>query len=70
MTTMSSTAKPARVLVIGDGYAGLSVIINLLNLGVGNPQIPCPLPPPELKAVPQVPAQITLIDERDGICAS
>lgn len=59
-----------RVLVVGGGYGGLSTVVNILNLSAGKPQLPSPVPLPELNAQPKQPPEITLLDERDGICRS
>jgi hypothetical protein len=63
---MAQTAP--HVLVIGGGYGGMSVVSNLLNLANGGRQLPCPVPIQELESVPTRKPNITLLDERDGIC--
>jgi len=66
------TARMARttphVLVIGGGYGGMSAISNLINLSNGGKQLPCPVPIQELETIPETKPNITLLDERDGIC--
>lgn len=63
---MSQTAP--HVLVIGGGYGGMSVISNLVNLSNGGKQLPCPVQIPELTSLPTTKPNVTLLDERDGIC--
>jgi hypothetical protein len=63
---MAQTAH--HVLVIGGGYGGMSVVSNLLNLANGGKQLPCPVPIQELDSIPTTKPNITLLDERDGIC--
>lgn len=60
-----------RVLVIGGAYAGLSAVINLLELanGAEHRLTTVKLPPVTGKPL-RSPVQITMVDERDGFCKS
>lgn len=70
MTRNLCKPRPAKVLIIGGGYGGLSTAVNLVNLGLGKPQLSGSVSVPELDRKPQTTPEITLIDERDGICKS
>ncbi|KAH8689376.1 hypothetical protein BGW36DRAFT_70485 [Talaromyces proteolyticus] len=65
MSAARITERPARILVIGGSYAGLSVALNLLDLCNGLPSRftgnNSPLIPSQ-----RVPVEITIVDERDG----
>lgn len=70
MATTSIHPKPKptnRVLVIGGNYAGLSAVVNLLQLAYGGAHAPSIVPFPELdgKAL-DTDVEVTLVDERDG----
>ncbi|USP74636.1 hypothetical protein yc1106_01910 [Curvularia clavata] len=67
MTRNLCKPRPAKVLIIGGGYGGLSTAVNLVNLGLGKPQLSGSVSVPELDRKPQTTPEITLIDERDGI---
>ncbi|CZR66554.1 uncharacterized protein PAC_16455 [Phialocephala subalpina] len=56
-----------HILVIGGAYGGLSTIVNLLNLSIGNKQLASPIQPPELNIKHDPQPVITLLDERDGL---
>lgn len=69
--------EPFRVLIAGGSYGGLAVAVNLLDLTRGLPARSGPKPaegdnefqtprPPQ----PQIPVDITIVDERDGFCQS
>ncbi|KFY34951.1 hypothetical protein V494_06326 [Pseudogymnoascus sp. VKM F-4513 (FW-928)] len=56
-----------RVLVIGGAYAGLSAVINLLELANGAEHRPTSVTLPPITGKPlQSSVQITMVDERDG----
>ncbi|KAL2268225.1 hypothetical protein VTJ83DRAFT_3071 [Remersonia thermophila] len=61
--------QPFRVLIAGGSYGGLAVAVNLQDLCRGLPARSGPQPedgeaPPT--AAPQIPIDITIVDERDG----
>ena len=64
---------PFRVLIVGGAYGGLSAALNLQDLCSGRaprcgeaPEDGAPPVEPPL----QIAIDITIIDERDGFCAS
>jgi NADH dehydrogenase, FAD-containing subunit len=64
--------QPFRLLVLGGGYGGLSVALNLQDLCRG--QAPRCGPAPEEGAPvverPRFEVEIVIVDERDGFCTS
>jgi hypothetical protein len=66
-SSYNSSTRP-RILVVGAAYGGLSAVTNILNLSAGCNQLESPIQPPELKRVPKNKPEITILDERDGIC--
>ncbi|PKS12267.1 hypothetical protein jhhlp_001567 [Lomentospora prolificans] len=69
MTAPLNLPTPAgmtKILIVGGSYAGLSAIVNLLDLGNGlAPRMVYPSYKPTPDA-PRTPVEITLVDERDG----
>jgi hypothetical protein len=65
----ATTRLPHRILITGGAYAGLSAVINLLNLSKGNANKPSHYPLPDLqKRLSRRGLSITVLDQRDGIC--
>jgi hypothetical protein len=65
-----SLSSPHRVLVVGCAYGGVSAVVNLLEYanGKGRQSI---YPGPDFKDVKsRRGVEVTVIDERDGYCAS
>lgn len=63
-------SNPHRVLVVGCAYGGISAVINLLECAQGKPRESY-YPGPDFKnARSKRGVEITVIDERDGYCAS
>lgn len=65
-----SLSSPHRVLVVGCAYGGVSAIVNLLEYsnGKGRQSV---YPGPDFKgAKSKRGVEVTVIDERDGYCAS
>ncbi|KAI5291613.1 hypothetical protein KEM54_002890 [Ascosphaera aggregata] len=63
-----TTAAPAKVLVVGGSYAGLSAIVNLLDLCDGLPPRFTSEKDPQVDEEQKAPVEVTLVDERDGFC--
>jgi hypothetical protein len=66
-TSNISSTRP-RILLVGAAYGGLSAVTNISNLSSGCKQLESPIQPPEMKGVPRNKPEITILDERDGIC--
>lgn len=65
-----SLSTPHRVLVVGCAYGGIAAIVNLLELSNGKARAPI-YPGPDFKgAKSRRGVEVTVIDERDGYCAS
>jgi len=65
-----SLSNPNRVLVVGCAYGGISTVVNLLELSQGKARQSV-YPGPDFKgARSNRGVEITVIDERDGYCAS
>jgi hypothetical protein len=65
-----SLSSPHRVLVVGCAYGGIAAIVNLLALDNGKARQPI-YPGPDFKAAKsRRGVEVTVIDERDGYCAS
>jgi hypothetical protein len=63
-------SNPHRILVVGCAYGGISTVINLLEYSQGKARQPV-YPGPDFKgAISRRGVEITVIDERDGYCAS
>jgi hypothetical protein len=65
-----SLSSPHRVLVVGCAYGGVSAVVNLLEYanGKGRQSV---YPGPEFKGTKsRRGVEVTVIDERDGYCAS
>lgn len=58
---------PPHILVVGAAYSGLYAVLNLLNICDGKPHFPSVMNLSPIRK-PDVPPQITIVDERDGIC--
>ncbi|KAL1838800.1 hypothetical protein VTJ49DRAFT_2193 [Mycothermus thermophilus] len=63
--------QPFRVLIAGGSYGGLSVAVNLQDLCRGLPARSGPKPEedsgtPQSAPAPEIPVDITIVDERDG----
>lgn len=65
--TKQKSRPTNRVLVIGGNYAGLSAVVNLLQLAYGGAHAPSVVPFPKLdgKAL-DTDVEITLVDAKDG----
>lgn len=57
-----------RVLVIGGSYSGLAATVNLLDLSQGGFPRFTGAPEDGTAPGPQLPVDITIVDERDGYC--
>ncbi|KKA21258.1 Pyridine nucleotide-disulfide oxidoreductase-like protein [Rasamsonia emersonii CBS 393.64] len=57
---------PPHILVVGAAYSGLYAVLNLLNICDGKPHFPSVMNLSPIRK-PDVPPQITIVDERDGI---
>lgn len=69
MSSLSVAQKATRVLVAGGSYAGLAVTLNLLDLCNGlSPRFSGTNTPADRSR--QTPVEVTIVDERDGFCAS
>lgn len=67
---MSLSSTPHRILVVGCAYGGIAAIVNLLELSNGKARQPI-YPGPDFKgAKSRRGVEVTVIDERDGYCAS
>jgi hypothetical protein len=65
-----SLSSPHRVLVVGCAYGGIAAIVNLLELNNGKARQPI-YPGPDFKGTKSRRGiEVTVIDERDGYCAS
>ena len=65
-----SLGCPHRVLVVGCAYGGISAVLNLLDYAQGKSRQSI-YPGPDFKgARSRRGVEITVIDERDGYCAS
>lgn len=65
-----SLSLPHRILVVGCAYGGIAAIVNLLELSNGKARQPI-YPGPDFKgAKSRRGVEVTVIDERDGYCAS
>lgn len=65
-----SLSNPHRVLIVGCAYGGISAVINLLEYSRGTARQSV-YPGPDFKgAQSKRGVEITVIDERDGYCAS
>lgn len=63
-------SNPHRVLVVGCAYGGISAVINLLDYAQGKARQSV-YPGPDFKGEKSSQGvEITVIDERDGYCAS
>jgi hypothetical protein len=63
-------SNPHRVLIVGCAYGGISAVINLLEYSQGKARQPV-YPGPDFKGAKcSRGIEITVIDERDGYCAS
>lgn len=63
----SLTTAPFRLLVVGGSYAGLSTVMNLLDICNGrSPRMGTEYP--HHAEIKQIPVDITIVDERDGYC--
>jgi hypothetical protein len=63
-------SNPHRILVVGCAYGGISTVLNLLEYSNGKARPPV-YPGPDFKgAMSSRGVEITVIDERDGYCAS
>lgn len=63
-------SNPHRVLVVGCAYGGISAVINLLEYSKGKARPPV-YPGPDFKGAKSSRGlEITVIDQRDGYCAS
>jgi hypothetical protein len=65
-----SLSNPHRVLVVGCAYGGISAVVNLLEFSQGKARQSV-YPGPDFQgARSRRGVEITVIDERDGYCAS
>lgn len=65
-----SLSNPHRVLIVGCAYGGISAAINLLDYSQGKARQSV-YPGPDFQGVrSRRGVEITVIDERDGYCAS
>lgn len=65
-----SLSNPHRILVVGCAYGGISAVLNLFDYSQGKAR-PSVYPGPDFKgAKSSRGVEITVIDERDGYCAS
>lgn len=63
-------SNPHRILIVGCAYGGISAVLNLLDYSQGKAR-PSVYPGPDFKgARTSRGVEITVIDERDGYCAS
>jgi hypothetical protein len=63
-------SNPHRVLIVGCAYGGVSAVINLLEYSQGKARQSV-YPGPDFKGTKASRGvEITVIDERDGYCAS
>jgi hypothetical protein len=63
-------SNPHRILIVGCAYGGISTVINLLEYSQGKARQSV-YPGPDFKgAKSNRGIEITVIDERDGYCAS
>jgi hypothetical protein len=63
-------SHPHRILVVGCAYGGISAVINLLEYSQGKARQSV-YPGPDFKGAKcSRGVEITVIDERDGYCAS
>jgi hypothetical protein len=63
-------SKPHRILIVGCAYGGISAVINLLEYSQGKARQSV-YPGPDFKGAKcSRGIEITVIDERDGYCAS
>lgn len=69
MGSIPETVPPVRVFIAGGSYAGLSVALNLLDLGQGLSPRLARESYTHHPDVPRLDFQITIADERDGFCA-
>lgn len=65
-----SLSPPHRVLIVGCAYGGVSTVVNLLEYANGKGRQSF-YPGPDFKNVKsRRGVEVTVIDERDGYCAS
>ena len=69
-SAVADNSPTVKVLVAGGSYAGLSTVVNLLDLGDGLSPRASPEPYAHHPDLAKVDFQITLVDERDGFCES
>lgn len=70
MPSAPNTSPTVRVLVAGGSYAGLSVVVNLLDLNRGVSPRMNPEPFVLEEDWPHINFNVTIVDERDGFCTS
>lgn len=57
---------PIKVLVAGCAYGGIATVVNLLDLCLGKSPRGSPNEVPHQAALPGIPVDIHVVDERDG----
>lgn len=60
--------SPFKFLVVGGSYAGLSSVLNLLDICNGRSPRMSPEVYPHHPEFKHIPVDITIVDERDGFC--
>jgi len=64
-----SNSAPHRILIVGGAYAGITAVLNLLDLQEGKQERPAAFPLPKFGgAKSNRGIKITVVDERDGFC--
>lgn len=66
--TVSAQSSPYKVLVVGGSYAGISAVLNLIDLCTGKtPRCGARVDDSEAFKIP-IDVDVTIVDERDGFC--
>lgn len=68
MGSLQNTVPPFRLLVAGGSYAGLSFVVNLLDICNGRSPRMAHEPYSHHPDFTRIPVDITIVDERDGYC--
>lgn len=65
----ATPTSPHRILIVGGAYAGISAVLNLLDLQDGKQDRPAAYKLPKFEGrTSKRGVEITVVDERDGFC--